>query len=257
MCLILIALNQHPLYPIIILSNRDEFYNRATTPAHYWKDAPYLFAGQDLVGSGTWLGIAKNGAFSCVTNYRNPKIYNSSLLSRGLLVKEFLLNSATTPASDYIKKIIPVANQYNPFNLLVGTLDEILYYSNVENKMKKLSSGLYGLSNHLLNTPWYKVKRAKELFNKVHNQLIACDVPEQLSELLFPILADKTQAPDDLLPHTGVSLELEKSLSSIFITLPAQAYGTRNSTLILFKKDTIFFSEKTDKGIQTEVQWKL
>ncbi len=244
MCLALIAINQHPLYPLIILSNRDEFYKRATAPAHYWPESPNLFAGQDLEGGGTWLGVNKNSSFALITNYRNPNAYDPLMQSRGLLVKNYLLDSTRILPSVYINKIVPNAMRYNPFNLFVGTINTLVYYSNIENKAKELTPGLYGISNHLLDTPWYKVLRAKELFNKRLGKLRASANPEQIEDLLFPILEDCRLAPDNLLPQTGVPIELEKSLSSIFVTVPNHEYGTRSSTLILFTKENIFFSEK-------------
>lgn len=249
MCLALIAIGQHPRYPLIILSNRDEFYERASASAHYWDEAPDVFAGKDLLAGGTWLGVNKQGRFSLITNYRNPDTYNSSMQSRGVLVKNYLENQLSPSA--YIKKIAPIAHYYNSFNLLVGTIEQIICFSNVDNMAKKLTVGLYGISNHLLDTPWFKVLRAKELFNAVLDELKTQTDPIKTGQLLFSILEDKTLAPDRLLPHTGVSVELEKSLSSIFVTIPEHQYGTRSSTLLLFEKKNILFYEKTFVNAQT------
>lgn len=245
MCLALIAIGQHPLYPIIILSNRDEFYNRATVPAHYWPENPHIFAGKDLVGGGTWLGVNKKGSFSLVTNYRSADASNLSSHSRGLLVKNFLFDGLQTAPSTYVKNIASVSHHYNPFNLIVGNMKDIVFFSNKTNKTKKLTTGLYGISNHLLDTPWCKLLKAKDLFNKLLDELRIYESPELIGELLFPILEDQTHAPDNLLPKTGIPVDLEKSLSSIFVTLPEHEYGTRSSTIILFEKNNIFFSEKT------------
>lgn len=251
MCLALIAMNQHPLYPVIILSNRDEFYSRETAPAHFWDDAPEIYAGKDLQNGGTWLGVNQYGYFALITNYRNPAIYSPQRLSRGFLTKNYLLKTTNTAPADYLKKLTPVANQYNAFNLVVGTANDFAYFSNIENQPQKLGSGLYGLSNHLLDTPWYKVLRAKEQFKNIMPELITYTNPEQISTRLFSLLKDNTLAPRSLLPHTGVSLEEEKALSSIFVTLPAHHYGTRCSSIVLFTKDAIFFSEETFIHTQT------
>ncbi len=245
MCLALLAIGQHPLYPLIILSNRDEFYQRATVPAHFWQEHSNIFSGKDLVCGGTWLGVNKQGNFSLITNYRNPDGYNLLMQSRGLLAKNFLLESIQTSPSAYVKKIVAVSDNYNPFNLIVGNRTDITYYSNVVNKTQKLTTGLYGISNHILDTPWYKVLKAKNLFNQLIAELITLEAPDRIAELLFPILEDRTLAPDNLLPSTGVPVDVEKSLSSIFVNIPSQAYGTRSSTMILFEENNIFFFEKT------------
>jgi len=49
-------------------------------------------------------------------------------------------------------------------------------------------------------------------------------------ESLFDLLSDRTPAPDDELPHTGVPLEWERALSAAFIEGPE--YGTRASTVV-------------------------
>lgn len=243
MCLLLIAIEQHPQYPIIILSNRDEFYTRATLPAHYWKENPGLFAGQDLVSGGSWLGVNQQGQFASVTNYRNPKAYDPSLVSRGLLVTDYLQKELQPET--YINQIRPMGDQYNLYNLIVGHHKEIFYYSNVEKQTIQLKSGIYGLSNHLLDTPWYKVLRAKKLLKLALEKGMKKNNPDQLMALLFPILEDKKLAPDKRLPETGVGKDLEKALSSIFVSIPEYHYGTRNLTLLLFTKNEIYFYEKS------------
>ncbi|WP_133135205.1 NRDE family protein [Legionella rowbothamii] len=256
MCLALIAIEQHPLYRLIILSNRDEFYNRATAPAHYWDDAPGVFAGKDLVSGGTWLGVNQQGRFSLITNYRDPSHYNPERLSRGLLAKNFLLENVHTSPEEYVHELIPSTNSYNGFNLIIGRMGDIVYFSNIENKIKKLSPGVYGLSNHLLDTPWYKVLKAKELFHKIAPQLIKTHTPEEMNALLFPILENHYVAPEHLLPHTGVPLEFERALSSIFVNIPTRQYGTRCSTSVLFANDTIFFAERIAENAQVKAPIK-
>ena len=45
------------------------------------------------------------------------------------------------------------------------------------------------------------------------------------------VLQDRTTPPDEALPHTGVGLEWERRLGSIFIH--SAIYGTRSSTVLL------------------------
>ncbi|HRD70029.1 MAG TPA: NRDE family protein [Legionella sp.] len=244
MCLSLVAVGLHPLYPLIVLSNRDEFYQRASTPAHFWPDNPGLFAGMDLVAGGTWLGVNTEGKISLVTNYRNPAFHSKNMQSRGLLVKNFLANHHFAPEL-YIAELTKKALQYNPFNLIFGTVNNLYHYSNITHVGTKLTSNLYGISNELLDTPWFKVQRAKQLFTQAMAKLIRHEDPNFISEMLYPVLEDKVLAPDNLLPSTGVPKEIEKSLSSIFVTIPDYEYGTRSSNIILFKQEQLFFFEKT------------
>lgn len=235
MCLIFFALHQHPAYKLIVAANRDEFYARKTAPAHFWEDHPDIVGGRDLEASGTWMAMNKKGKISLVTNYRDPANINPSAPSRGQLVSDFLVNGDTP--KEYLNKVSERASQYNGFNLLTGYGDELWYLSNYRQGIQKLESGVYGLSNHLLNTPWPKVQRGKEKFSDtISNAIIE---PNTLFELLF----DEQRADDQSLPDTGIGLERERALSSMFIK--TNGYGTRCSTVILVSHDNqVLFSER-------------
>ena len=70
MCLILLAWQAHPDYPLVVAANRDEFFVRPSAPAAFWTEAPQVFAGRDLEAGGTWLGISRERRFAALTNYR-------------------------------------------------------------------------------------------------------------------------------------------------------------------------------------------
>lgn len=228
MCLIVFAYQQNPKYPLILLANRDEFYNRPTKSVHYWADAPDVYAGKDLVGGGTWLGITRAGRFAAVTNYREIGAQRGTF-SRGNLVSDFLKNSESV--ADYLESVKSDSTKFSGFNLFVGAFSEktseLGYFSNRDREIKILDAGIYGLSNHLLDTPWQKVRKAKADFSEILsiNQEIQ-------TEQFFTLLQDKTPAPEQDLPDTGVGLEYEKILSPIFIETPV--YGTRCSSVVLY-----------------------
>ncbi len=230
MCVIYFSYKQHPKYPFILLANRDEFYERPTQKAEFWQDYPNILAGRDLVGKGTWLGITKSGRFSAVTNFRDPN-QEKGTLSRGNLVADFLKQEIC--AEEYLSGIKSKVGKFTGFNLLVGEINsdrnELFYYSNRENKIVELEKGLYGLSNHLLDTPWEKVAHGKESFKKLIEGESLC------KEKFFELLSNKSLAKDEDLPETGIGYEREKVLSSIFIETPI--YGTRCSTVLTFDKD--------------------
>ncbi len=230
MCVIFFAYKLHPEYPLILLANRDEFYERPTEKAHFWQDAPDVYAGRDLVHGGTWLGITKTGRFAAVTNYRDPNAPKGKF-SRGELVSDFLKNDDS--AFDYLKNIQKKATFYSGFNLLVGEINsrisEFGYFSNRENRIKILEKGLYGLSNQLLDTPWRKVEKGKAALSEILQKEMIDNAA------LFEVLNDKSLADNKDLPDTGIGFEREKLLSAIFIETPV--YGTRSSSLILINKD--------------------
>ena len=223
MCLILFSWKSHPKYKLIVAANRDEFYARPTAPAAFWKDHPGILAGRDLQAGGSWMGIEKDGYFAAVTNYRDLSAIKEDAISRGDLIKNFLIRK-NNPES-YLGKVAAERQRYNGFNLIVSDLEQLFYYSNVEHKIRKLDDGIYGLSNAFLNTPWPKVQEGKAAFEKaVNNEEISVDE-------LFEVLLDADQAKEEELPATGISTELEKALSSVFIKTPD--YGTYSSTVLL------------------------
>lgn len=223
MCLVLIAYDVHPRYRLILAANRDEFYDRPTAAAACWEDAPHLIAGRDLVHGGTWLGISRAGRFAALTNYREPHVASKDAPSRGKLVSDFL--SSETTAEEYLERLRGEGLAYHGYNLLLGDLDGLYCYSNKSDRAIRLTPGVHGLSNHLLDTPWPKVVRGRESLARVVTS------GDFAAEDLFAILADRTQVPDEQLPDTGIGLEKERLLSSIFITTPR--YGTRSSTVLL------------------------
>lgn len=237
MCLITFQLHTHPTYKLIVAANRDEFYGRPTAPAQFWEDEPELLAGRDLLGMGTWLGITKDGRFAALTNYRNPSEIADGKISRGEIVRNFL--SGDMHAEDYLKNLHLNKDRYDGFNLLVGTPDELYYYSNIAGQIEKVPPGTHGLSNHLLDTPWPKVVKGKtnlKAYTEHHED------PKQ--DALFAILANAERASDEELPETGVGIDLERSLSSMFIKIPD--YGTRCSTVVLVDHDNqVHFTERT------------
>lgn len=235
MCLIFLSLNAHPVYKLIIAGNRDEFYQRKTSPAHFWEDHPDLLAGRDLEAGGTWMGITKKGKISLVTNYRDLYNLKPDAPSRGQLVMNYLLNG--DQPRNYLNSIAETGSIYNGFNLIVGYPDELHYYSNYKKGVEKIPDGMHGLSNHLLNTPWPKVERGLTKFRSIveHKKL-------EIAEL-FTMLYDEEIASDDQLPDTGIGLERERMLSSMFIKSPG--YGSRSSSIILVdRNNSVLFSER-------------
>jgi uncharacterized protein with NRDE domain len=131
------------------------------------------------------------------------------------------------------------AQQYNGFNLIAGTLDQLYYVSNRSAHVQVLTPGIYGLSNHLLDTPWPKVNRAKQVVAELLDH-----TAQELIEGLFALLADRAVAPDHVLPDTGVGLHRERVLSPAFIVSPN--YGTRSSSVVLVDNlGQVTFSERS------------
>lgn len=242
MCLIFIGLRNHPKYKLIVAANRDEFYERRTAPAAFWEDHPEILGGRDLEANGTWLGMTRSGRICMVTNFRDPRNIHANAPSRGKLVTDFLLDN--TSGEKYLEKVLPHAKKYNGFSLIAGTVDSLYYFSNYKDGIILLNSGLFGLSNHLLETPWPKVEKGKTRIQELlKNSAIKV-------EDLYAVLSDEAISDDSSLPDTGVGLERERSLSAAFIRSPG--YGTRSSTVILVDySNQVAFHERTYNHVES------
>ncbi len=249
MCLILTSWQSHPDYPLVVLANRDEFYDRATDAMHWWDDHPHILAGRDRADvqgePGTWMGLSKLGRFAALTNVRAPSEKNPDAKTRGEISAQFL--KARVSPEQFIQEKATQFNRYNGFNLLMADVSvqnpSLLWLSNRVQMGKSLrhrkvmnpqalKPGVYGLSNGMLDSPWPKVQHRIGAFA----QLLAMDTGQfKRAENYLGIMSDMTQAPDEYLPDTGVSYEWEKVLSSAFIRTPN--YGTRATSLIRVRRD--------------------
>lgn len=235
MCVAVIANGVVDRYSLIVASNRDEFRGRNTARSHFWDDNPDILAGRDLTKGGTWLGVSRSGRFAMVTNYRDPSA-DPGPASRGLLVSDFL--TSEYPVADYLDKVSPSTDEYSGFNLIVFDGSSAGYLSSKIGGDPHLGKGFYGLSNHVLDTPWPKVAVSKSAIQDTL-QKKGFD-----PESMIVDMSDTTTAPDADLPSTGVPYEVEKQISSVFI--PGEKYGTRCTTIVGIRNDgQIFFTEQT------------
>ncbi len=236
MCIILFSYKTTPGYRLVLAANRDEFLARPTASLSCWGKNATIFAGKDLRAGGTWLGISSKGTFGALTNYREGRAENTALRSRGELLVKFFEEERDCAA--FLANLSLYADQYSGFNLLLGDGNSMYYYSNRGGAPQRLEPGIYGLSNHLLNSSWPKVERGKLLFAEVLRQ-------EKFSqEDLLAVLQDTHQPERERLPETGIGLEWERLLAPIFIKSPT--YGTRSSAILtITEKGHTVFRERT------------
>jgi uncharacterized protein with NRDE domain len=235
LCLIVFAWRARADRPLVVAANRDEWRDRAAEPAHWWPDAPEVYAGRDLQAGGTWMGVTRGGRFAAVTNFRDPADRRSTARSRGGLVTDFL-RARETPI-DWLAALSPRAGEYNGFNLLLGDGESLWYYGSREGAARAVFPGVHALSNHLLDEPWPKVVRGHAAMRAALKQL-------DPAPALFEALADRTLPADELLPQTGVGVDWERRLASALIT--GDDYGTRSSTVMTCASiGDVTFEERT------------
>jgi uncharacterized protein with NRDE domain len=164
MCLILVAHRPEEPIPLLVLANRDEFYDRSSEAADYWQESPEMIAGRDLVSGGAWFGV-KNQRWAPVTN-----------LSAGVRQKH-----------------------PRPNRIGLGDGNELWYATNRNAISKRLKPGIYGLSNCLLDTPWPKVVRGKEALERLLKRP-SFDYDAAFALLTDTTRAPDTELPDTAIP---------------------------------------------------------
>jgi len=248
MCLVLFAWQAHPRFPLVLAANRDEFHQRPSAPADFWPDLPGLVAGRDLQAGGTWMGVTRSGRFAAITNYREPSAPEIPLeRSRGQLVRDFL--EGGMPPLDHARKLAESADGYRGFNLLVGTPGALAYISNRSPDPIPVPAGIHGLSNHLLDTDWPKVRSGRDRLA----ELLEPENPDH--DALFTLLTDRVLTPCTIPENIEKSLAPEQLMKHYFIQSPV--YGTRCSTVLLIGSNgQVNFHERqfNPEGQQTDTR---
>ena len=253
MCLVAFAINVSARWPLLIASNRDEFFDRPALPMARWQTSAghTIISGRDVLAGGTWLGMTPGGRIALLTNVRQIDAAPARL-SRGHLVMRWLENEMD--AALFMTQTD--SGDYGGFNLVVGDfqsnswtwLSNRSFNSDLINPevdqsahvplnngwcSRALSPGIYGLSNASLDTPWPKTLLLKSVLTEALGQIPEETDGAQLEQSLWAALANRSRASPGDLPHTGLPVAREQALSSVFVEEPARRYGTRCSTLLV------------------------
>jgi uncharacterized protein with NRDE domain len=219
MCLVLVAWQAHPRYPLVVAANRDEWRERPTEPLHRWEDG--LWAGRDRLGGGTWMAVRPDGAFAATTNFREPGLARG-VRSRGELPLRVLRAPGVAAG---MRDVADEAAAYGGFHVLAADREALWHQSSRGERIAQLAPGLHGVSNGPRAVAWPKVHSGLAALAEA----LTPDEPDV--DALFALLQDRAQPPDPLLPDTGVGLDMERALGARFIDLGT--YGTRSSTVVL------------------------
>ena len=226
MCLLVLAWRSHPRYRLVVAANRDEFHVRAATPLGIWGDQPRILGGRDQQAGGTWFAVDQQRRFGVITNFREPARARPGAPSRGNLIPQFL--ASTDSPQDYLSAQCTSADAYAGFSLLLADSEQLCYASNRGDRwQRELPAGMYGLSNHFLDTPWPKLLRVRAGLTR---HLAADDIN---IESLLVMLADDQPSPHGNVPDVEMPADWARALSSPFVR--HGSYGTRCSTVLLLE----------------------
>ena len=247
MCIVAFAWHVLDDMPLCLISNRDEFYHRPSAVLHRW-DNSSIIAGQDLQSDGTWMGVTESGRWAIVTNFRNGRDKNQYSTSRGHLIQSFL-ESDLAPIR-FVQQLEQQQQDYAGFNLFVGDREQAVYMSNRGEAPQLLANGVYVVSNGLMSEDWEKTKHLRKRFTQEFLPMLqqSTITESDLQYSVWDILEDERKIILDLLPDTGISVEMEELLSSTFIQSPI--YGTRCSNFLRMTSKHWQWLEKSQQGEQ-------
>ncbi|KAL8092197.1 hypothetical protein AgCh_034477 [Apium graveolens] len=220
MCIGVFMWQAHPIYPFLLLLNRDEFHDRLTIPLEWWEQSgDHILGGRDGVAGGTWLASNKHGKLAFLTNVRELHSL-PNVNSRGHLPVRFL-ESEKDPMM-FAEEVVREADQYNGFNLIVADIcsKSMVYVTNRpkqdNNYIKQVSPGIHVLSNSNLDTPWPKAQRLKQHFTNFLNIYgnVECPIEEMPEKLMRDTVKDEKEMLPGILPP-----EWEYQLSSVYVNI--------------------------------------
>ncbi|CAG7822906.1 unnamed protein product [Allacma fusca] len=251
MCILFVSVNakaKKDEYKLVLASNRDEFYNRSSLPAHRWEDQPHILGGMDMEPGregGTWLGMnVQSGKIGVLLNITS-KTMSADKRGRGSIVINFL--NTSEDSLSYSNSLLQGADQYNPFNMVsisnIESDPNVTYFTNnaPQEAPKNLSTiGTYGFGNSVYEKPYLKVKNGRNDLEKLMQEFPTSDQESKLITGLLEILksTERHYADPQLKIQAGsFPDEFMKGLSSRYVHIPSAKYGTRTHTIILVTGD--------------------
>ena len=251
MCLLVISIPSESS-PLIICSNRDEFFDRPTIPGSHFK-SNNRYMPIDSEGGGSWISIdGSYGRYAIVLNFDEWRLDDNvtndiitgrnknqtNFLSRGILIKSFLNSEPGVSALQFAREVSPAS--FRGFNLVVGDSQGCYFISNYPiSEPQVLEPGrLYGISNGPLDA-WDKVQVCKDKVGQVLknyiqvNQLLSEDDARTLGLSLVDVMSDSKPLAD---PNFGFDSEIHTKLAAIFnvpVLDGGKLYGTRTITVMV------------------------
>ena len=224
--------------PIIVAANRDEHYDRPSTPPALWDTDPRILAGRDLRAGGTWLGVNEYGLLVGILNRRSGREPDPLIptRSRGLLCRDLLNHESAAAAAEFVRM---EKDPYQPFTLLFADPGTawIAYNLLGEIKTLRLNAGLHVYSNGSeFDVRSQKVDRAYARFAQVVEGLPPNgDDKSAWVSSLRSVLGDHTSGNGSSDPRDAICVHGEIS-------------GTVSSSIIFYSQSEHRFYTFTSPG---------
>lgn len=228
MCLIALGYKVNQDYPLILIANRDEEYERPTIATHFWYDQPDLLAGRDLRAGGTWMGITRTGKMAYLTNHPFQEWSVDQPISRGKILTRYLINQPDN--STYHQWLQTNRKQFEGYHLLYGTLDALYHYSNIENRFEQYQAGIHSLSNTFDDVSMFRRQYAEKLLTQYIGETESLELDDLIS------LFQNTKKSPKMEKYAS-QLTYNQALNKSSIFIQGSVYGTVSTTALLVSRD--------------------
>lgn len=235
MCTIIVLNDCVPGYSLIVAANRDERYDRASSPPAKRRlgDLDVIVPWDDKK-DGTWMGVARDGWFVGLTNQDDGK-HDEHAKSRGHVVVDCLCSGNHTAAAKVLAHLDPAS--YNPFNIVFGRPGAVFLtrvMPGQELEMLPLLDDVHVISNDCWTgaydkkTEWCK----RYIKSMIHDPPIT-DIRQVLSRLMGTLSNHRNATTED--PFQALCVHAEE-----------HSFGTRSTSIITVSNEGVveyFYSE--------------
>ncbi|CAB3222143.1 unnamed protein product [Arctia plantaginis] len=225
-------------YSLILISNRDEYYDRPTQNMTIWSEDPVIVGGRDLEihDGGTWLAVSPTyKKIGVLLNL--PGASKENAKTRGKIVVDYVKSKESV--QEYIENTKNYIKNCNEFVLVAiefnNVTPSIFSYSNANDQLLSHKTAYNGFGNNLPETPLKKVEVGRSQLEHICSKFNKESMEKELIENLLQLLkSDQRHLPDQQLEAKRPNIYEE--LSSIYVCIPKGRYGTRTHTIVLLKK---------------------
>lgn len=261
MCLLYLFVNPKPKadeYLLVVANVRDEFFGRPTSGCHFWDGNPDIVGPMDQAegrAGGTWLGMNVSGKLASLLNIIRPlDEISGSKLPRGHLVVKYL--EGRQDGINYLRDLQRRADAFDRFLLVTVDISpatqgvQASCYTNAEDSVPvQLKPGYHVFGNSDPRRPWRKVTETRHLFASVVRDYLKTSKKQRLVDELLRMMEDTTERyPDEQLMKDaeGRSQESLRKLSSVFVRVEEECYGSRTHSVILVDaRGSVDYVERT------------
>jgi uncharacterized protein with NRDE domain len=221
-CTLILAAHVFAGYPLVVIANRDERLDRASSPPLLWPSRTPFIAPRDDVAGGTWLGLSAAGVFVGITNrYLGPK--DETRISRGALVTEALALGSARAIHEAMARV--PASRHNAFHLVYADEHDVLATASNGTHIAQvtLGNGIHTITERSFGA--------------------GDDAPRRKRiDAAWSRLAPSSTAPGDPLDLDRLSQLLTEHddtdlLAATCIHVPGLRYGTRSGAAIALADD--------------------